>query len=940
MPTPRALKIFVLFAFAAFAVVVFSGRSEVSQANGRYSNGSIDAPTGVRSTVNLYATKVGVYWDTVRGATLYRIYRNTANDPNSATDVGTSSGNYYFDQTAVAGQSYFYWVRAENSVTSSSFSEPASGRRANGNVFPGPFPPLDPPPSPSGNSVTAAKASLGKALFWDEQLSSTNTVSCGTCHRPEAGGRDPRTLFGNAASRNPGPDGTPNTFDDVFGSPGVPKNNADGTYADSPLFAFRPQVTKRRSPSYLNAGYTPNGLFWDGRATGEFRDPLTNEVLIAAGASLESQVLGPPVSDIEMAHGGRDWPQVATRIAAAKPLMLAEDVPNSLRNWIGGRSYPELFDEAFGTPEVTPARIAMAIATHERQLFSDQTPLDRWGASIEQLTPQEMNGLSLFVNKRCIDCHTGSLLADNEFHNIGVRPQFEDRGRGAITNNPADDGAFRTPTLRNVELRGPYMRNGQFQTLEEVVEFYNRGGDHDAPNIDRQLIRNLQMTSQEKANLVAFMKRPMTDIRVRDELPPFDRPKLYTESNRVPTVVGEGRQGLGGKVPKAIALEPPFLGNSSFTVAVEDGNPGAQARLVLDDRDPGIALSMPVSGSLGSEITTLNANGRGSISFPISNDQSLVNRVFYGRWYVTDPNAQHGFSVSRRITFRIFGDQPLRRAAAFVDMDGDRRTDISIYRRSASQWWYLRSSDDQNRAFEFGSESVKLVPGDFTGDGKTDLATWDPSAGVWSVLRSDDLTYYAFGWGQAGDIPAVGDFDGDGIHDHGIFRSANATWYILRSSGGAIFKQFGTAGDIPQIGDFDGDGIDDLAVFRPNGADGAEWWIEGSSDGIFATQFGLASDKPVAADFTGDGKTDVAFYRPETGVWYILRSEDLSFYAAPWGAEGDIPAPGDYDGDGKADLAIFRPSTGTWYINRSTSGIGIYNFGINGDEPVPGYRIP
>ena len=69
---------------------------------------------------------------------------------------------------------------------------------------------------------------------------------------------------------------------------------------------------------------------------------------------------------------------------------------------------------------------------------------------------------------------------------------------------------------------------------------------------------------------------------------------------------------------------------------------------------------MPVSGSLGSEITTLNANGRGSISFPIANDQSLVNRVFYGRWYVTDPNAQHGFSVSRRITFRIFGDQPLR----------------------------------------------------------------------------------------------------------------------------------------------------------------------------------------------------------------------------------------------------------------------------------------
>ncbi|CAN5588397.1 hypothetical protein BH10ACI1_BH10ACI1_08940 [soil metagenome] len=937
------LKLSIIAVFCVTALIFLNGSFPEIKVKGQSGGTNLPAPTSVLATDNQYYNKVGVYWDTIRGANLYRIFRNTVNNSATAADIGTTAANYYFDTTSAVGQTYFYWVKAENGTNVSDFSLAEQGVRANGMPADGIFLDLNPPPVPAGNEITAAKEYLGKTLFWDEQLSSTNTVSCGTCHQSSAGGSDTRT---GATTVNPGPDNIFNNADDIFGSAGVPQNNLNGTYSLNPLFGFKVQVTGRKAPSYLNAAYSPNGIFWDGRALDTFRDPLTNVIVLASGASLESQVLGPPLSAAEMAHGGRNWTQVASRVAVSKPLALASRIPVALQTWINGRNYPQLFEEAFGTSDVTPARIAMAIATHERSLFSDQTPLDKAVTQIAPLTTQEEFGRELFIAVQCSNCHSDALLADHNFHNIGVRPQNEDLGRAIVTGLDADKASFKTPNLRNLELRAPYMHNGRFATIEEVVEFYNRGGDFDAPNIDHNLIRPLNMNAEQKAGLVAFLKRPLTDPRVVAELPPFDRPTLYTQTNRVPQITGTGIAGAGGIIPKITAIEPPYVGNPSFTVGVSNALGGANAVLAIDDNDPG-SSTIPQSGTFARLTLQLSGsgagNGYGSISLTtLANSPQFVGRTFYGRWYVTDASAASGFSVTPAFRFTVFA-QNSNLSKTFVDFDGDHKTDISIFRAngaSGGEWWYQKSSGG-NAAFQFGASTDKIVPADFTGDGKTDIAVWRPSSGNWFILRSEDNSFYSFPFGANGDVPIAGDFDSDGKADVAVFRPSTVTWYIQSTAYGTIIRQFGVSGDIPQIGDYDGDGKADLAIFRPNGTNGAEWWVQKSSDGqVFATQFGLASDKPVASDFTGDGKTDIAFWRPSSGFWYVLRSEDFSFYAAPFGANGDIPVAGDYDGDGKTDLAVFRPSSSTWYANRSSGGTLIQGFGISGDYPIPAAFVP
>ncbi len=657
----RFIKLSILALFITFGAVFLFFDSTPPVA-GRTAGGVLDAPTGVTASDGDYANKIGIHWDTIRGANLYRIFRGTTNNPASATDVGTTAANYFFDPAPVADQVYFYRLRAENGSTFSPLSLSDQGTKAVGFIDgTGMFQPLDPPVAPIGNQVTAARSYLGKALFWDEQLSSTRTVACGTCHRPAAGGSDPRTAGNMTGSRNPGFDQMFGTDDDVFGSAGVPQNLANGTYIFDPVFGFNDQVTGRRSPSYLNAGYSRNGLFWDGRATDAFRDQLTNNILLPARAALESQSAGPPVSAAEMAHNGRSWTDIAARVQASGPLALATELPVGLRSWIDGRTYPELFTEAFGSGEVTPAKISMAIATHERTLFSDRTPFDRSNAQIQPMTQSEENGLNVFLGANCNICHSGPLLTNQQYHNIGVRPVNEDLGRGAITQNSDDDGRFRTPNLRNVELHAPYMRNGRFATLEEVVDFYDRGGDHqEAPNFENGIIRFLGLSAQEKADLVAFMKRPLTDLRVKNELPPFDRPKLFTESVRVPQITGTGRAGSASITPEITAISPPLIGNPQFTVSVSRAIGNAAAVLVINETDPGVGTSIPENGSFtrvaANTLNTGSGNGWASISVPIPNSEALAGRTLYARWYIEDAGAVNGFSVSQVAQFTIFGE--------------------------------------------------------------------------------------------------------------------------------------------------------------------------------------------------------------------------------------------------------------------------------------------
>ena len=268
-------------------------------------------------------------------------------------------------------------------------------------------------------------------------------------------------------------------------------------------------------------------------------------------------------------------------------------------------------------------------------------------------------------------------------------------------------------------------------------------------------------------------------------------------------------------------------------------------------------------------------------------------------------------------------------AAAPMDFDGDRKTDISIYRPTGGEWWYNRSSDNQTPALQFGTAADQPVPADYTGDGKTDIAFRRNADGMWFILRSEDFSFYAFPFGFGTDVPVAGDFDGDRKADPTVFR--NGSWFVAQSTGGNQQISFGQAGDKPVVGDFDGDGVSDVGIYRSSG----EWWLRRSNAGVVVYQFGTATDKILPGDFTGDGKADVAFWRPATGEWYVLRSEDTSYFAVPFGAAGDVPVPGDYDGDGKLDRAVFRPANATWFVDRSTAGILIRGFGLPTDMPLP-----
>jgi cytochrome c peroxidase len=520
---------------------------------------------------------------------------------------------------------------------------------------------MPPPPEHPGNPTTPDKALLGKLLFWDEQMSSSRTVACGTCHVFGHGGTDPRAL--NAT--HPGPDGVYATADDIHGSFGVVRQDAAGVNVGSTTFGVRPQSTGRRAPSVINAAYEFS-LFWDGRAGNAFTDPVSGLVTLPYNAALESQAAGPPTSDVEMSHMGRSWTDIANDIANLTPLAVADQIPANLQTFIGGQTYAQLFNFVYGSPGVTPERIIFAIAAYERTLISDRSPLDLYFQGSGTLTAQEQSGFGVFIN-HCASCHSdvgsGGSPAINDFRAVGVRPDAEDTGRFAITGIPADMARFKTPGLRNVGLRAPYMHNGGLATLTDVLNFYNRGGDFGSIDIEVQLIAGM-LTPTDIADVVAFL-HTMTDPRVQNELPPFDRPRLWSEGPNAATVFGYGTAGTGGHVPQIVAAAPAYLGNSKFALGLEGALNGAPHFFALD-----FAGSTTPFSFLGQNVylamfdprlyfqglTQGSAPGQGwsSIMLPIPGDPYLSGLPLYGQWLIGDGNGPSGLTSTNAFTTTLF----------------------------------------------------------------------------------------------------------------------------------------------------------------------------------------------------------------------------------------------------------------------------------------------
>lgn len=265
-----------------------------------------------------------------------------------------------------------------------------------------------------------------------------------------------------------------------------PRLSADGTVScascHSPKMAFtdnlavsagiRGQKGGRSAPTVINRAYSL-AQFWDGRA-----------------GTLEEQALGPMQNPIEMGHS---HPGIVSTLGAVA-------------------GYRAMFKAAFGSEEITIEQAGKAIATFERTVLSGNSAYDRYRAGDKKaLTAEQVRGFKVFRDKaKCDQCHEGVNFTTNEYHNLGVGmdktsiDNGPDEGRFVVTKKASDWGAFKTPTLRDVARTGPYMHDGSLKTLEDVVEFYDKGGILNK-NLDEKM-KPLKLTVDEKRAVVEFMK--------------------------------------------------------------------------------------------------------------------------------------------------------------------------------------------------------------------------------------------------------------------------------------------------------------------------------------------------------------------------------------------------------------------------------------------------
>ncbi len=348
------------------------------------------------------------------------------------------------------------------------------------------FPPLGPlpaPPIPTDNPMSAAKVELGKMLFWDSRLGGDASSPCVVCHEPSKG-------WGDAGEISRGYPGTQHW---------------------------------RNSQTVLNSAYY-NKLFWEGSVTSlEGQAPSAAEGNVAGNGD-------PSLMEMRM----RFIPEYVARFKK-----------------VFGADWPRMF------------HAYQAIAAFERTLVSDakQVPFDRYANGDKKaLTESAQRGMAVYNGKGgCIQCHNGALASDQKFYSLGVpenevfktdplyqithrwehyqkgvtekdyRNADKDLGLYYITKNPKDVGKFRTPSLRELKYTAPFMHNGIFYTLDEVVDFYNKGGGAaNWPN-KTPLLKPLGLTDQEKKDLVAFLEALSMDKPLLMEpptLPPYQPMKV------------------------------------------------------------------------------------------------------------------------------------------------------------------------------------------------------------------------------------------------------------------------------------------------------------------------------------------------------------------------------------------------------------------------------
>lgn len=234
----------------------------------------------------------------------------------------------------------------------------------------------------------------------------------------------------------------------------------------------------RSAPTIINSGYQYY-QFWDGRAI-----------------QLEGQALGPIENPIEM----------------AMPL----DKLVVKLNGIDG--YRKGFKQVFGSADVTKENVAKAIATFERTILSGDAPYDRFKAGdASALSSAAQRGMKVYFNKaNCSACHAGHRFTDGGFHNVGVGIDDKDPdiGRVAISKLEGDRGSFKTPTLREIAKTAPYMHDGRFAALEDVIEYYVKGGVKN-PQLDEEIFP-LKLSEQDKKDLVTFLKEGLSSASYPD----------------------------------------------------------------------------------------------------------------------------------------------------------------------------------------------------------------------------------------------------------------------------------------------------------------------------------------------------------------------------------------------------------------------------------------